>query len=66
MGSVSTQASVSTDHGATTVEPSLAATLRAFEEAFNRQDAEEVAAYWDPEGAPPQPPLPAPAWPSGA
>ncbi len=50
MESVSTQTSGSTQHGPATVEPSLTATMRAFEEAFNRQDAEEVAAYWDPEG----------------
>jgi uncharacterized protein (TIGR02246 family) len=50
MESVSTQASVSTQHGATTAEPSLSATLQAFEEAFNRQDVKEVTGYWDPDG----------------
>jgi uncharacterized protein (TIGR02246 family) len=50
MESIPTQASASTQHGPETVEPSLAATLRAFEEAFNRQDVKEVAGYWDPDG----------------
>lgn len=32
------------------VEPGLAATWKAFESAFNRQDPKEVAAFWEQDG----------------
>jgi uncharacterized protein (TIGR02246 family) len=50
MGTTSTQATGSTQQAAATVDPTLTASLRAFEEAFNRQDVKEVVGHWDPDG----------------
>ena len=50
MATVSTQTTTSTQHAPSTIEPSLASTWKAFEAAFNRQDAQEVAGFWEQDG----------------
>jgi uncharacterized protein (TIGR02246 family) len=50
MATVSKQVSSPSQPAPAAIEPSLASAWKAFEEAFNRQDAHEVAAFWESDG----------------
>jgi hypothetical protein len=50
MATVPTQTGTSTQPAPPTLEPTLADTWKTFEAAFNRQDVQEVAGFWEPDG----------------
>ncbi len=50
MASISTNTSSTPHREAPNLEPSLSETWKAFGAAFNRHDAHEVAAFWEPDG----------------
>jgi uncharacterized protein (TIGR02246 family) len=50
MATVSKQVSSPSQPAPAAIEPSLANAWKAFEEAFNRQEVHEVAAFWEADG----------------